>query len=188
MAQRGAIVLAIMPAPLLGPAILTRMGGRMDLAGALVLGTLLLSLLVMASREAIGSTALSTALATFAVAAMVANGVPTLRDRLLAPLSVAGVASAATIAALAVVMAPIVDLNVMIAAAALFVAGVSTSAVVAVLTRRDVVAAIAGAGLRDPLLAVAFEVAVSGNASSSGVALVYAAFCLGLAALGLARR
>ena len=190
----GAIALALVPAPLAASEVVTRLRGRMDLAGALVLGTIVLSLLATGSRGALAAGALFAAVEAFAIVAMVANALPTLRDAVLAPLRFGGWAAAAAVVVLALVNAPSIGDStagaaaaLVGAAAALFVAGTLTAAIVALLLRRDVIAAVAGAGLRDPVLAVAFAAATTGP-ESSAVPLVYGVFCLGLAAVALRRR
>jgi hypothetical protein len=195
----GAIALAVVPAPFVAPEIVGRMRGRADLAGALVLGTALLSLLVSGSRGALSAGALFTAVEAFAIAAMVAGALPTLRDALLGVLRVVGWGSVVLIAiAAAVVAPPLLDappigsdpplvLQSAVVALALLVAGVGSAALVAWIAGRDPIAAVGGAGLRDPALAVVLA-AVTAGRDSTGVPLVYGVFCVVLAALSLARR
>src|SRR5262245_20165268 len=57
-----AITLALVPAPLLGPDVVARMRGRMDLAGALVLGTIVVSLLFIGGQGALAAGALFAAM------------------------------------------------------------------------------------------------------------------------------
>ncbi len=183
----------------MAPEIIGRMRGRADLAGALVLGTVLASLLIVGSRGALAAGALFTATEAFAISAMVANGLPTLRDAVLVPLRLIGWAAVALIFVTAVVVAPPLfdappigtdpPLIVMsaIVAGALLVVGAVASAAVACLTGRDVAAAVGGAGLRDPALAVALATVTAGP-DSVGVPLVYGVFCLGLWAFSLRAR
>lgn len=191
----GAIALTLVPAPLAAPDLVGRLrGGRMDQAGALVLGTAIASLLVIGSRGALASGALFGATEAFAISSMIANSLPTIRDRLLPVLRVVGWAGAALVVFTAVVLAPpLFDpppigtdpplvLATAVVALALLVAGVGTSAAVARVTGRDVRAAIGGAGLRDPFLAIALAT-VTASPDSTGVPLLYGVFCLGLAAL-----
>lgn len=195
----GAIALAIVPAPFLAPEIVGRMRGRADLAGALVLGTVLASLLVVGSRGALAAGALFTATEAFAISAMIANGLPTLRDAVLVPLKLIGWAAVALIFFTAInSMPPLFDpppfgtdpplivMSAIVALAMLVVGGLS-SALVARLTGREVAAAVGGAGLRDPALAVALAT-VTASPYSTGVPLVYGVFCLVLWALSLRAR
>lgn len=195
----GAIALAIVPAPFVAPEIVGRMRGRSDLAGALVLGTVLASLLVVGSRGVLAAGALFTATEAFAISAMIANGLPTLRDAVLVPLRLIGWIAVALILFTAIVVGPpLFDappigtdppliVTSAIVALVLLVVGALTSAAIARLTGREVAAAIGGAGLRDPALAVALAT-VTASPDSAGVPLVYGVFCLGLWALSLRAR
>jgi hypothetical protein len=196
----GAIALAIVPAPLLAPEIVGRMRGRADLAGALVLGTIVLSLLVIGSRGALAAGALFAGTEAFAISAMVANGLPTLRDLVLMPLRVIGwiavllvLVTAAIPASSSLLEAPPIGtdppliLTSATIAFALFATGALASVAVARVLGGDLRAVLGGAGLRDPVLGVALATIASGP-DSTGVPLLYAVFCLGLAALALARR
>ena len=69
----------------------------------------------------------------------------------------------------------------------MLVAGAGSAAAVALASGRDPLAAVGGAGLRDPALAVALATITAGP-DSTGVPLVYAVFCLGLAGIALRPR
>lgn len=183
----GAVALAMVPAPFVGPEIVGRVRGRSDQAGAFVLGTILLSLLIIGSRGALAAGGLFTATEAFAIAAMIANGLPTIRDALLVPLRLIGWCAPLVILGTAVVLAPPIDAQTVLVAAALFVAGAGASAFVALRMGRDVPAAVGGAGLRDPALGVALAL-LTGGSSATGVALVYGVFCLVLGAISLRPR
>jgi hypothetical protein len=183
----GALALALVPAPLAAGGIVSRMRGRADLAGALGLGTVIVSLLSVGSRGALAAGGLFAATEAYAIAAMLASALPPVRDALLGPLRLVGWAAFAAVLVLALPEVPPIDGWTVLVAAALFVSGILAAAAVAIATRRDVVAAVAGAGLRDPALAIALA-AVALPPGSTGVPLVYAVFCLGLAALALLRR
>lgn len=195
----GAVALAIVPAPFVAPGLVGRMRGRADLAGALVLGTVLVSLLIVGSRGALAAGALFTATEAYALPAMFGNALPTIRDALLAPLRVVGWAGFGLVLGTAVITGPPLfepppigtepplALAALVVAFGLFVVGIGTSVAVARAFDRDVGAAIGGAGLRDPALAIAFATITAGP-DSTGVPLVYAVFCLGLGALALRRR
>jgi hypothetical protein len=180
----GAIALAIVPAPLVAPGVISRMRGRADLAGALVLGTVLVSLLIVGSRGSLAAGALFTATEAYALAAMFGNAVPTVRDLALLPLRVIGWVAFAFVLLDGALAGPLIEEQTVAAAVLLLIAGTVGAGAVARITGRDVRSAIAGAGLRDPALAVAIATITAGP-GSTGVALVYAAFCLVLAGIAL---
>lgn len=196
----GAIALAIVPAPLVAPEIVGRLRGRADLAGALALGTVILSVLVIGSRGQLAAGALFAGTEAFAISAMVANGLPTIRDLVLMPLRIIGwitvvlLLVTATIPAMPLLLAgppvgtepPLVLMSALVAFA-LFATGVASSAAVTRVFGGDLRAVLGGAGLRDPALGVALATIASGP-DSTGVPLLYAVFCLGLAAFALRRR
>ena len=185
--SEGALALAVVPAPLIGPGIVGRMRGRADLAGALALGTVLLSLLLAGGRSAPAAAALFTATEAYALPAMFGNALPTIRDRLLTPLRWIGFAAAAATLLVTALAVPAIDGVTIAVALAVLCAGAASSALVANVAGRDIAAAMAGGGLRDPVLAVAL-IAVTTGPESAGVPLVYAVFCLGLATLALRGR
>lgn len=170
----GAIAIALAPAPLVGPAVVGRLGGRADLGGALVLGTALLCVALAANRALLAPAVLLAAVEAFAVAALVANALPTIRDALLVPLRLAGAAAFAAILALAVMALPTLDAATVAVAAAFVLCGAGAAALVARLQQRDVRAAVACAGLRDPALACAL-VYLGVGPDALGVPLAYAA-------------
>lgn len=183
----GAVALAISPAPLLATGVVGRMRGRADQAGALVLGTIVASLLIAGSRGAVTAGALFTATEAFAITAMFANALPTLRDAALPLLRIAGWVGAVLVLAIAALQSPVVDATTVIVAAALVIVGVGAAAILARAVGRDVRAAVGGSGLRDPVLATALAMIVSGG-DATGVPLVYAVFCLVLAGIALRSR
>ena len=180
----GAIAVAIVPAPLVGPGIVARLRGRMDLAGALGLGTILLAIVLVSGRGALAAGGLFIATEAFAIAAMVAGAIPPLRDALLVPLRIVGWAAFAVVLAAGALATPAIDVATVAVALGLLVAGVVSALAAAYATGRDPLAAVAGAGLRDPALGVALATIASG-AEATGVPLIYALFCLVLA--GIAR-
>ncbi len=196
----GAIALAVVPAPFIAPELIGRMRGRADTAGALLLGTVMVSVLVIGSRGALAAGALFTATEAFAVPAMFANALPTIRDRVLVPLRVLGWIALVVIfaAALTTLLPPLFDrtasgteqlptLTSLLVAAAIFVAGTASTAATARAAGGTVRAAIAGSGLRDPALAIVLATIVSGPDAAT-VPLVYALFCLVLAAFAFRPR
>ena len=183
----GALAVALVPAPLVGPEIVGRLRGRADLAGALVLGTVIASLLVVGSRGALAASALFTATEAYAIAAMLAGALPTVRDAVLVPLRVTGLAAVVLVFASAVLVGPPFSLEMVLVAGLLFVAGGISAGLIARAMDRDLRAAVAGAGLRDPALAVCLATITAGP-DATGVPLLYAVFCLVLGALALRPR
>lgn len=182
----GALLLVAVPAPLAAPGLVGRMRGRADLAGALVLGSVLFSLAIGSVTGDLASGAAVAGLEAYAIGALVANGLPPLRDLVLVPLRWVGWAALAAVLLIAALSGPRIDAAAIIAALALISAGTVSAVAVALLTGRDLRAAIGGAGLRDPVLAIGLALATSPAALSVPVA--YAVFCLVLAALALIRR
>lgn len=182
----GALLLAAMPAPLAAPGVVARLRGRGDLAGALVLGSALLALAIGVATGDLASGAAVAGLEAYAAGALLANGLPPVRDVLLTPLRWIGWAAFAAILGIAVFAGPRIDAVTITVALALAIAGIASAAGVAAVSGRDLRAAIGAAGLRDPALAIALALARS--PSAVGVPAVYAVFCLGLAAFAAIRR
>ena len=81
----GLVALSLAPGALLAPAVVSAAGGRRaDMAGALVLGTVVISFVLVVTRPE-GSALALTAAQAFAVASLIAGAIPMLRDRLIAP-------------------------------------------------------------------------------------------------------
>jgi len=180
----GAIAVAIVPAPLVATGVVARLRGRMDLTGALCLGTIIVSLLVVGSRGALAAGALFVALEVYAIAAMIAGAIPPLRDLLLPVLRVVGWLAFAVVLVNGAMSSQLVEPLAFVVAFALLAIGVAVAYGVALVTAREPLAAIAGAGLRDPALAVALATITAGP-DATGVPLSYAVFCVVLT--GLAR-
>ena len=105
----GLIALVLAPGALLAPAVVNAAGGRRaDMAGALLLGTVIVSFVLVVTRTGAATFAL-TAAQVFAVASVVAGALPTVRDRILAPLRWAGHAAGASVLLLAATSGPRVD-------------------------------------------------------------------------------
>jgi hypothetical protein len=180
----GAFAVAFAPAPLVGAGIVARLRGRMDLAGALGLGTILVAFVLVSGRFALAPGGLFIAAQAYAIPATVAAVIPRLRDALLVPLRIAGWAAFAVVLAAGALAAPAIDPMTVAVALVLLLAGIAASLAAAHETERDHLAAVVGAGLRDPALAIALAT-LAGGAAATGVPLMYAVFCLGLA--GIAR-
>jgi hypothetical protein len=182
---QAAAALALVPAPLVAPGVVSRLpGGRMDLAGALVVGTVLLSLLFIGGQGSLAAGGLFTATEAYALAAMFAGAVPTLRDRVLTPLRILGWGAFVLILANAALAGPRIDAGIVVVAGAMLLGGAVAAVVVAFATGRDARTAVAAAGLRDPALGVALATITAGP-DSTGVPLVYGVFCLVLAGIAL---
>jgi hypothetical protein len=179
----GLIALAIAPGALVAPAVVARAGGRRsDMAGALVLGTLIVSFVLVVTRPASGALAV-TAVQAFAVASLAAAAMPLVRDRILAPLRWAGHVAAVAVLLLAVAGGPANDMSVLIVAIATVAVTLVVAGVVALALRRDLLSAVAAAGTRDPIVAVALAWA-AGGPDATAVPLISAAI-LGIVAATL---
>ena len=87
------------------------------MAGALVLGTVVISFVLVVARPQSSSLAL-TALQAFAVASVAAGAMPTVRDRLLVPLRWAGHLASLAVIGLALANAPRIDIGAVLVAVA----------------------------------------------------------------------
>ena len=183
----GLVALVLAPGALVAPAVLTAAGARRaDMAGALVLGTVILSFLFVVFRASTTTLAITAAQA-FVVASLAAGAMPTVRDRLLAPLRWTGQATGAAVLALAVSSAPPIDATIFLAALLLAVLTLGVAGAVAFLLRRDPVSAMAGAGTRDPVLATALAWSIGGP-EATALPLVTAAILGMVAAAMIIRR
>ena len=183
----GLVALAIAPGAFLAPAVVTAAGGRRsDMAGALLLGTLILSFVLVIARPGASSLALTAAQA-LVDASLAAGAMPTSRDRILVPLRWAGSAAALAVVGLAIAGSPRVDTGtVVIALVAVAVTLIAASATALVL-RRDVFSAVAAVGTRDPITAIALAWS-TGGIEATGVPLVTAAILGILAGALIIRR
>jgi hypothetical protein len=179
----GLVALALAPGPLLAPALVTASGGRRaDMAGALVLGTVVLSFVLVATRPGTSTVAL-TALQAFAIASLIAGAMPTVRDRILTPLRWAGHLAALVVIVLAVASAPRIDAVGAVVALALLAVTLVVAGAVAAVLRRDMLSALAAVGTRDPVVAIALAWS-SGGPEATAVPLAGAAI-LGIASAAL---
>jgi hypothetical protein len=182
----GLVALALAPGALLAPALVTAAGGRRsDMAGALLLGTLILSFVLVVTRPDAGMLAITGAQA-FVVASLAAGAMPQVRDRILVPLRWAGYLAGLVVVVLAVAAGPAVGMGTVIVALGAAAVPLVVAGAVALALRRDVVSALAAAGTRDPIVAIAIAWA-TGGAEATAVPLVSAAI-LGIAAAALVLR
>jgi hypothetical protein len=176
-----AVVLA--PGALLAPALVNAAGGRRsDMAGALVLGTVIVSFVLVVARPSASTSAIA-AVQAFVVASVAAGAVPTVRDRLLVPLRWAGYIAALAVVVSSLVSAPKVDAGTVIVATAVVAFTLVVAGASALALRRDLFSALAAAGTRDPVAALALAWSM-GGADATTVPLVTAAI-LGIAAAAL---
>ncbi len=179
----GLIALALAPGALLAPAVLIAAGARRaDMAGALLLGTVILSFVLVATRSGATDLALTGAQG-FAVASLLAGAMPTIRDRLLAPLRWAGHVAGLAVLALAVASGPFVEVSTVVVALGAVALTLCTAGALAFVLRRDLLSALAAAGTRDPIVAVALAWSTGGSVAV-GVPLVNAVI-LGIVAAAL---
>ena len=182
----GLVALALAPGALLAPSVVNAAGGRRaDMAGALLLGTVIVSFVLVATRP--GTTTLAlTAAQAFAVASLVAGALPTVRDRLLVPLRWAGHAAGLAVLLLAAASGPRVDAGTLAAALAAVALLLAVAGTAGLVLRRDVSSALAATGTRDPIVATALAWS-SGGADATAVPLA-SAVILGMAAAALVIR
>ena len=151
----GLVALSLAPGALLAPAVVSAAGGRRaDMAGALVLGTVVVSFVLVVARPEGNSLAL-TAVQAFAVASLAAGAIPTVRDRLIAPLRWTGHLAALAVIGLALANAPRIDIGAVLVAVAATALTLGAAGAVALALRRDLLSAVAAVGTRDPVLATA---------------------------------
>jgi hypothetical protein len=182
----GLIAMVLAPGALLAPAVVTAAGGRRaDMAGALLLGTVIVSFALVATRPGAATFALTGAQA-FAVASLVAGALPTGRDRILVPLRWAGHAAGLAVLVLAAGSGPRVDAATVAAALAAVAALLVIAGGTALALRRDAFSALAATGTRDPIAATALAWSI-GGADATGVPLA-SAVILGIATTALVMR
>ena len=182
----GLVALVLAPGALLAPAVVNAAGGRRaDMAGALLLGTAIVSFVLVVTRPGAATYALTAAQA-FAVASLVAGALPTVRDRILVPLRWAGHAAGLAVLLLAAASGPRVDAATVVVALAAAAVLLVTAGTAALVLRRDVLSAVAATGTRDPVVATALAWSISG-ADATGVPLA-SAVILGIAATALVIR
>lgn len=176
-------LLAVVAAPALfsAPALATAMGGRMDRAGALLVGTIAASFVLSLTRGGPAGGAMQNAMLAFVVGAGLAAAVPMLPSIVRTFVQRLGDAALLVLLAVAVVGGPSLGLPVAVVAVTLFGATVGVAALVARVAGVDLRSAIAGAGTRDPAVATALAVTIAGP-GAGGIPLYSAALLLLLGA------
>jgi len=182
----GLVALALAPGSFLAPGLVSAAGGRRaDMAGALLLGTVIISFVLVVTRPAASTLALTAAQA-FVVASLAASALPQVRDRILAPLRWAGYLAGLVVILLAIAGGPPIDAVTVIVALAATLVTLVVAGAIAITLRRDVFSAVAAAGTRDPIVAVALAWATGGSGATA-VPIVSAAI-LGIVAAALMLR
>ena len=182
----GLVALALAPGSFLAPGLVSAAGGRRaDMAGALLLGTVIISFVLVVTRPAASTLALTAAQA-FVVASLAASALPQVRDRILAPLRWAGYLAGLVVILLAIAGGPPIDAVTVIVALAATGVTLVVAGAAAIALRRDVFSAVAAAGTRDPIVAIALAWATGGS-EATAVPIVSAAI-LGIVAAALMLR
>ena len=182
----GLVALMLAPGALVAPAVVNAAGGRRaDMAGALLLGTAVLSFVLVAFGPG-GITLALTGAQAFAVAALVAGALPTVRDRVLLPLRWAGHVAGLAVMLLAAASGPRVDVATVAAALAAVALLLGVAGAAALILRRDLFSALAATGTRDPVVATALAWS-TGGVDATGVPLA-SAVILGIVAAALVIR
>lgn len=184
-------ILALSPAPLIGPTLARFVGAREETVGALLTGTIVLSFpLLLSAIPGIGQQ-VNIALFAFVIGTALASAVPLFRDLILPIVDGARyVALAIILGAGGVAAVAFVDARAVGVAALVLFVGTIAAAIGALLFRGDGFAAAIGAGMRDPAVAVGLAI-VSGLAGGAAVPLAYAALValsVGVAKLLVARQ
>jgi hypothetical protein len=182
----GLIALVLAPGALLAPGVVSAAGGRRsDMAGALLLSTVIVSFVLVATRPAASIIALTGAQA-FVVASLAAGAMPQVRDRILVPIRWAGHGAGLVVLVLAMTGAPAVGTGTILVALAAALVTLVVAGAAAFALRRDVFSAVGAAGTRDPFTAIALAW-TTGGAEATAVPLVSGAI-LGIVAAALVLR
>ena len=182
----GLVAIALAPGALLAPAVVAAAGARRsDMVGALVLGTLIVSFVLVVTLPT-SSTLAVTAVQAFVVASLAAGAIPLVRDRILGPLRWAGHLAAVAVLVLAVLGGPAIDMRMLVVSIAAVAVIFAVAGAVALALRRDLLSAVAAVGTRDPVVAAALAWA-TGGPDATAVPLISAAI-LGIAAATLVVR
>lgn len=171
--RAGLIAVALAPALLSGPALAARLGGRIDRAGALLLGTIAAAF-ALGLREGGGpATTAQAAAIAFLIGAGITAAVPMLPGVARAGMGWLGEVAFVAILMIGVTRGGEIGSDALVAATVLLVATTLTAAIVARSGGVDLTSAVLGAGTRDPAVAVAIALAAGGSAmvplASAGV-------------------
>jgi hypothetical protein len=172
-AGAGLVALVLAPGALGAPLFVSAAGGRRaDLAGALSLGTVIASVLLVATRPDSSGAGLTIAQA-FLLGMVVGGAVPSLRELVAPPLRWGGHVAGVAVIALAAASGPALSSQAIVIAVVFAALVLAIAITVALTLRRDVLSAGAAAGTRDPIVAtfVAWSI---GGADATAVPLVNA--------------
>ena len=158
----GLTAVATAPAFLTAPALAGAIGGRMDRAGALLVGSIGVWLVLTLSHGVAAAGAAQSAMLPFFIGAGITSVVPMLPE--VVRTAVRRLGDVAFLFLAAVAISGVGGLNPLtgIAALALFVAIAGTAVIVARIGGVGLASAFAGAGSRDPAVATAVTVALGG--------------------------
>ena len=179
--RAGLLAVAVAPALLSAPALATAIGGRMDRAGALLVGTIAASFVLAIARAGATSGTMQNAMLAFVVGAGMTSIVPMLPAIARTAAQRLGDLGFVVLLALAVAGGPSLDAAGALAALALFGVTAGAAALLARATGTEVRSAIAGAGTRDPAVATALALALGGS-GATGIPLYSATLLLVLGA------
>lgn len=180
----GLIAVATAPALLAAPALAGAVGGRMDRAGALLVGSIGMWLVLTLTRGPGAAGAAQAAMLPFLIGAGTTSVVPMLPE--LVRTAVQRIGDAAFLVLVAIALSDLGSVNALnaVAALALFIAIAGTAAIVARIGGIGLASAFAGAGTRDPAVAAAITVALGG---ATAIPLCSGGFLLALSAVLAAR-
>jgi hypothetical protein len=179
----GLTAMAIAPALLTAPALAGAIGGRMDRAGALVIGSIAVWLVLAFTRGTGAAAAAQGAMLPFIVGAGITSAVPMLPAIVRTAVQRAGDVAFLVLVAVAASGAGGLNAANGVAAIVLFAAVAGTAAIVARIGGVDARSAVAGAGTRDPAVATALAVTLGGSTAIplySGILLLAASALLTL--------
>ena len=183
-ADPAVVVLALSPSSLAGAAIARWIGAREETVGALMTGTIVLSLALLPAGVPALAVTLNMGLAALVVGVVVAGSFPTVRDAILPVLDPARYAAIAAILAITAISSiSLVDGRAIALAGIVLVAGTLSAAIGAWVFGGDPLAAAIGGGTRDPSVAAGVAMLV-GLAGGAAVPLAYAALLALATALG----
>ncbi len=183
--RAGLLAVAVSPALLSAPALATAIGGRMDRAGALLVGSIAASFILVLTRAGAAGGAMQSAMLALVIGAGVTSVVPMLPELPRTVVRRLGDLAFVAILASAVAGGPALGPAAALAAVTLVIVTVAAAALVARIAGVDVRSSIAGAGTRDPAVATALAIALAG-APAAGVPLYSAALLLVLGAVFVA--
>jgi hypothetical protein len=179
----GLTAVAVAPALLTAPALASAIGGRMDRAGALVVGSIGMWLALTLTRGPAAAAAAQGAMLPFILGAGVTSVVPMLPQLVRTVAQRIGDAAFLVLVAIALSGAGALNAANGLAALGLFLAIAACAAIVARIGGGDLASALAGAGSRDPAVATALAVAFGGSTAVplySGILLLAASAALAL--------